>query len=651
MNNARSSNALRLSPLKVAWSAFARTLALLLLASSSASWSQGQPAFTDANGSLLGFRAGSVAWGDYDNDGDLDILVSGATASDRVARLYRNDGAGTFVDVGASLTGVSGGALAWGDYDNDGDLDILLSGFYGPLVASPPSTTKLYRNDGGVFTEVAATGLPSVAYSSAAWGDYDNDGRPDILLTGLAGAGAYVSGVYRNNGNGTFTDVGAGLTPVVEGSVAWGDYNNDGYLDILLTGNPGASSSAKVYRNNGNGSFTDIPVALQGVDRSFATWADYDSDGDLDIMYVGRQHSLSGDFLFHCFYPNGGGASPFSNGVCYGGVQYGSVAWGDYDNDGDGDIVLTGGSASTIDAIVYRNDATQFVDIAAGLTGVVSGSGAWGDYDNDGKLDILATGYVGAFLGDIGITKLYRNTGPGANTAPDTPTGLNASVGAGQVTLSWTAAPDAQTPTAGLTYNLRLGTTPGGSDVVSPMASSASGYRRVPAMGNAQLGTTAILKSLPTGTYYWSVQAVDTAFAGSLFAAEKSFSVGTVSPTSQKFFTVDPCRVVDTRFGDGFALVGATVRTFTLVGKCTVPSSAKAASLNVTVSGSTLPGNLRLFPTGDVLPLASAVNYSVGQTRANNAIVAIGAGGALSVRCDQPSGTVELIVDVNGYFE
>ncbi len=223
-------------------------------------------AFTDTGAALAGASGGSVAWGDYDRDGDMDILITGSTGASRTAQVYRNAGPGIFTDAGASLTGTTEGSASWADYDNDGDLDLLLTGFSGPLVASSPPTTKLYRNDVGTFVEVGPTGLPAVAYSSAAWGDYDNDGDLDILLTGWSAPGSYVAGIYRNDGGGRFTDIGAGLTPAYEGSAAWGDYDNDGDLDILLTGrDSGSYAYASVYRNDGGGAFTDIGAGLHGV--------------------------------------------------------------------------------------------------------------------------------------------------------------------------------------------------------------------------------------------------------------------------------------------------------------------------------------------------------------------------------------------------
>lgn len=121
------------------------------------------------------------------------------------------------------------------------------------------------------------------------------------------------------------------------------------------------------------------------------------------------------------------------------------------------------------------------------------------------------------------------------------------------------------------------------------------------------------------------------------------------------FFTIAPCRLLDTRnaTGDygGPALVAGQDRTFVAAGTCGIPATATAVSVNVTVTAPTIAGNLRLYPAGQPLPLVSTVNYAAGQTRANNAVVPLDASGAFTIRCAQASGTAHAIVDVNGYFE
>jgi hypothetical protein len=128
-----------------------------------------------------------------------------------------------------------------------------------------------------------------------------------------------------------------------------------------------------------------------------------------------------------------------------------------------------------------------------------------------------------------------------------------------------------------------------------------------------------------------------------------------VPPPALNYFTLAPCRVVDTRGGapvGGPALVGQTTRTLDVAGNCGIPATAKAVSINLAVTQPTATGNVRLFPAGQAVPTVSSINYAAGQTRGNNAVIPLDAGGAMAAFVGQPAGTtVELIIDVNGYFE
>jgi CSLREA domain-containing protein/uncharacterized repeat protein (TIGR01451 family) len=467
--------------------------------------------------SLASVSNGAVAWADYDGDSDLDALITGYTGSSRIATLYRNDGNHTYVSA-VNFSGVDESAIAWGDYDNDNDLDLLLTGH----TDSSPST-QLYRNNGnGTFTAMA-TGLVSVRKGSAAWADYDADGDQDVALTGLSGSGP-VAKIYRNDGGGAFTDIGATLTGVYNSSLAWGDYDNDGDPDLALLGNTGAIRITKVYRND-DGVFGES-FAFIGIDKGAIAWADQDNDGDQDLLWAGDDGCTTGNCSEMSFLRNDGGNS-FTRTLLIGSAISATVAWGDFDNDGDPDI----GQGSQIGAkfgAIYRNEGLSiFFDarqnIRSGWTTM-----AWGDDDNDGDLDVLAPYYT--YPSHLPAT-VFRSYALTPNTPPAAPTGLSATPSGTTALLSWNAASDAQTPANGLTYNLRIGTTPGGSEVMSAMAAS-TGYRRLPAPGNVGQGLTARVQNLTPGvTYYWSVQAIDTAYAGSPFAAEGSFTMGGNTPT------------------------------------------------------------------------------------------------------------------------
>jgi hypothetical protein len=204
------------------------------------------------------------------------------------------------------------------------------------------------------------------------------------------------------------------------------------------------------------------------------------------------------------------------------GVYGAALSWGDYDNDGDLDLALAGDAGSARVSTIYRNDGEDvFTGINAGLSGVGYCSLSWGDYDNDGDLDLAVAGNS-----DSGyITKIYRNGGGMLNGCPTSPGGLF-TLGAGsRVMFNWNAASDEETPVDGLSYNLRIGTTSGDDDIFCGMADPPSGRRFMPAIGNAQKKHSWTLKNLPNGTCYWSVQSIDTAYAGSAWSAEQSLSL------------------------------------------------------------------------------------------------------------------------------
>ena len=473
--------------------------------------------------SLAGVGYSSVAWGDYDNDGDLDLILTGDTnGGNRLAKIYRNNGNNTFTDqTSIVLTGVDNSSVSWGDYDNDGDLDILLSG----QAIGGTYISKIYRSNGNnTFTEMTSMALTGVTDATLAWGDYDNDGDLDILLTGRTNGGGSTSEIYRNNGNSTFTlQTSILLTHLMENSSAWGDYDNDGDLDIILTGLNGSIRTTKLYKNNGDNSFTEqTSVTLAGVAYSSVAWGDYDNDGDLDLLLTGDNGSSR---ISKIYRNNGNNTFTDQTSIVLSGVDRSSVAWGDYDNDGDLDILLSGQViGGTYISKIYRNNGNNtFTEMTQTiLTGVADASVAWGDYDNDGDLDIILTGQTNA---GIRTSKIYQNNNAISNGLPSSPTNLTLTINGQDVTFNWNKSIDSETSQNGLRYNLVIGTTPSGLNTLSPMSNRSTGFRKVIGLGNTNHRNSWTIKGLVNQTYYWSVQAIDNAFAGSNFAAEKSFNM------------------------------------------------------------------------------------------------------------------------------
>ncbi|MGH7494499.1 MAG: FG-GAP-like repeat-containing protein [bacterium] len=315
------------------------------------------------------------SWADYDNDGDLDCFYSG-----RTSRLYRNDGDDKFTaintgDIGDS-TAMRGWACAWADYDNDGNVDLVIThpaGFVGQDLPATPN--HLLHNDGPPnYTFTRVTGNPIVTglapYTVATWSDYDNDGDVDLFIgSGPAGPVLAVDFLYEN----LFKDTGValfdriGTTPIatdlVDGQVwNWIDYDNDGDLDAYLTNYGGGQSPRglpnNLYRND-NGSFVRMSGAQVGsivTDREMSLanlWGDFDNDGDLDALvtketgYTTRYYQNDGDGTFTSV-----NAGTLTSGI----GQHSGAAAGDYDNDGDLDLYLTGAGATKA---LYRNDLSN----------------------------------------------------------------------------------------------------------------------------------------------------------------------------------------------------------------------------------------------------------------------------------------------------
>jgi predicted nucleotidyltransferase len=431
--------------------------------------------FTEQAGiSLPGVSSSSVAWGDYDNDGDLDIILTGFNGgSSYNTKIYKNNGNNTFTEqTGISLTGIRDGSVAWGDFDNDGYLDILLTG-----VAGSKDISKIYKNNGNnTFTEQTGISLTGVDYGSVAWGDYDNDGDLDILLTGRSSSGL-ASKIYKNNGNNSFTEQsGISLPGIVYSSVAWGDYDNDGDLDILLTGDAGSNKYiSKIYKNNGDNTFTEqTGISLTGVSNSSVAWGDYDNDGDIDILLTGW--TVSSNQISKIYKNNGNNTFTEQTGISLTGVGYGSVAWGDYDNDGDLDILLTGYSNSGPISNIYKNNGnnTFTEQTSISLTDVNYNSVAWGDYDKDGDLDILLTGSTGY----ASISKIYKNESSPVNTPPSVPVKLTQTVNGKSTTFTWDKATDKETPWNGFSYNLVIQSIDG-KIIKIPLSDISNGIRKV----------------------------------------------------------------------------------------------------------------------------------------------------------------------------
>lgn len=352
---------------------------------------------------------GVVSWVDYNNDGNLDFIMTSWDGIKCHTDIYKNEGNNIFRNINAGIQGGSTGAVAWGDYNNDGYPDLLITGYY--YDNGDHYFTKLYRNDGNDrFTDVNADLLP-LAYckTGAHFGDYDGDGKLDILIAGIA-PGANIK-IYRNEGNDKFSEVELyGIIPAL-GAIDWGDYDNDGDLDILSVGLRDGKESSIIYRNDGNNHFTNINAGLVNVGyNSTCKFIDYDNDNDLDVI-------ISGIFSYPeigtctIIYKNEGNGQFKATDNNLIGLEFGSIDWGDYNKDGKLDLLLTGSYLTKergdhgyvyvehpVTKIYSYIGDDKFVEISSTLQNISHGDAKWGDYDNDGDLDILIAGDYNTLL-------------------------------------------------------------------------------------------------------------------------------------------------------------------------------------------------------------------------------------------------------------
>lgn len=342
--------------------------------------------FTKITSSLLVNPVGastSCAWADYNNDGHVDLFVSGRDQD----AIFQNHGNGAFSRQTISAlaaTNLNSRGCAWGDFDNDGRLDL--------FVTSSDSRNRLYRNLGNDEFEIVMQNPPFNGLGSTdgcAWGDLDNDGYLDLFI---AGFGPNRSALFQSV-SGVLTKV---ASPRGDGpGCTWRDYDNDGDVGLFLNGfaNLLFRNDAGMLRLVESGDYRNL-----GGNSVSCSWGDFDNDGDLDVFLAcaGR--------LFNLLLVNLGtnGFKPIALTAESG--SWGGV-WGDYDNDGFLDLFVMQQEGGR--NLLYHNDgAGNLVRVASGSVandGGRSRACSWVDYDNDGFMDL--------FVANDGQNYLYRNNG------------------------------------------------------------------------------------------------------------------------------------------------------------------------------------------------------------------------------------------------
>lgn len=505
-----------------------RTTILIVVWSLFFTQSGAQSFSVSSKSDFLKITDSSIEWADLDNDGDLDIVCSGAIKPENhVTTIYKNLGNDSFrIDSSIYVTSVGWRSapshVSCQDFDNDGWIDVLLIG----------PETKLLRNlKGKGFSDKNDF---TVRGNYASCGDFNNDGLMDIIIS--SSSATYVLDFYKNTGSFSFEH-----QPKMQlkggggGNIDWGDFDNDGFDDLLVCGQSTNGEDSRIYKNKFGREFEPLNVALEPATESASRWTDFNNDGRLDVLIAGRYRNA---ILQWKIYKNNGAGS-FSRQVSVDGLTRSHAALGDFDKDGDVDVFLSGSPTVMNASAGYYTPTTLYYQNRSGgsyigfggskkeLIQVFAGELACADMDNDNDLDIVVTGSTTTYGGNTTNKptpqfSLYKNIDTTKNQPPSAPTRLSIERENGSTYLNWKSSIDDHTNSSGITYNLMLGTDAHPESIVSGDAFVTSGIRKRVKVGN--LGTDTVseisMASLSfDSTYFARVQAIDNSFKGSEFSS------------------------------------------------------------------------------------------------------------------------------------
>mgnify|MGYP000208024265 CR=1 FL=1 len=502
---------------------------------------------------IPGLYNARFTWGDYNNDGLLDLAVMGQSDNGNVTKIYQNNG-GTFTDLNLTNKSFRYGDIKWVDINNDGWLDLAIIGQSASAVSF-----QLLINNQGVFEVNTPSSVAGLKYSNIAFGDYDNNGTLDMFTAGQDLTNNARSYIYKNDGKGNFTiDPEFNQYNVVpnlyNADARFVDYDLDGDLDLIYAGTDNNNNpqggirvntilDPKVTTNNyGGNSYNNgytYNMNMSMKDAKFDV-GDLDGDGDIDIAAIGTGRQYNGNSFID--FPqlllvrnqtieskNAKFGNYFSYGSIYNtqttildSIEKGDVKLVDFNNDGLLDITVAGLDAKANPVSKFYLNQGGFGNFTlakiAGVPQLSNSAISWGDANGDGSMDLVLSGNkaVGSSTG------IYlNNQGENGNKAPSQPSNLRfIDQGQGRILLQWDAAKDDLTKSSNLYYNLKLGTKPGASDLRVVQVNPKTDQLLTP--NTSLIGSNQYYMELPPGVYYWSVQAVDGNYTSSKFAESQT---------------------------------------------------------------------------------------------------------------------------------
>lgn len=523
---------------------------------------------------IQGVKDPVIKLADLDNDGDMDLIYTSASSNVMTmtpTQLFKYDGKRLVpIEGNNPLSYVSSISDAEvGDVNGDGTSDILVNNYS----SNGSYNLKLFLSDSsGYHQSDIGSGLYKAKGKII---DLNNDGRDEIILLGLSSNQAsgtlrfYVYDLDTASNGFILHDLTSQIASLSEASFDLGDIDSDQDFDVIISGfSPAYGNKSYIYKNvtplGGDYQFEQTDNNIAAVTDGTCSLIDFDGDGDLDALITGSTADAGDVFEIYMNKINEGGTAwPRLNNIGLTPMYDSKVDLGDFNGDGYSDLLYSGmvqGEGAVTKLSEYDPVSQAYKPSSFDVSDIINAEVEFGDIEGDGDLDFSISGENRAQLGTY-IFRTYVNvrnqsaevlaeaaaiqspTGPidnlkqilaskaqyTVNKPPSVPIVnsvkiLDSLIGDKPgipVEFSWQSATDDHTPVKGLTYALKVGTTPGGDDIMSANANS-NGIRKTAEKGNAEHNLKWRIR-VPKGTYYWSVQAVDASFAGSKFSEPQQF--------------------------------------------------------------------------------------------------------------------------------
>ena len=464
---------------------------------------------------------GNIDWIDFDNDGDLDVYIDGEVSPCATicfeSALYENQNGNFYkLDITFLPTELDVVSVAeWADFDHDGDLDVIMTitNWFTNV-----TQTILFEQRDKKFYKINDTPFNGTN-NTIKWADYDNDGDMDLaMIREIAEDNTAGVVLYQNEG-GTFFQVEDLIYNKWTSSLHWIDFDQDGDFDMAITvlaeGGDVLGGYKTLIFENDFGSFTQTNTSIDHLIAPSLAFGDVDNDGDPDALISGAI-SLSPHEYKAVLFKNEAGV--FVEDQEFEEI-WGEVFWNDYDQDGDLDFFLFGtkelGNGENL-SLLYRNDNGIFNLTTDNLIDLERPEVGFADFDGDNRTDLLIKGNLNNFNFR---TRLYKNNAQNANSTPTTPQNPVAQVlsegglSRNSVTISWDPGADNETPENGLEYAVSLWRN--GERLTSVMPFDTHGFTT----------TNRTFNKLPPGFYMAMVQTIDKSFAKSDYSEPVYFEI------------------------------------------------------------------------------------------------------------------------------